>query len=162
MSILELLSTVAAILAFGLSVGTAYRVWRREAEAAKRADVAVYFHWLTTSADIVLPTGGQARTGYHLVLRNGGPRAAEDVTVLVENSSGETLCLLALEPDEFPLPLLDSGGVYPIPFVLEAGRHEGKRGLRRFKVTLEWRDGRRGRGHKTVWLRRGQTREAVA
>lgn len=153
----ELWTLALSGLAILVSAGTAVSVALGARRAAKRAQVTAYFHWLTASARVTLPSGGYTQTGYHLVLRNRGPADAREVTVSVAGTDGAKLPLIAVGRDEFPLSVLDSGGRYPIPFALAGDVHEGPSGYRRFMVTLTWRDGRRKLNCRRIPLRRGQT-----
>jgi len=146
-----------AALAVAVSLVTAVSVALGARRAAKRAAVTVYLHRLNDMARIVLPTGGVAQTGYHLVLRNRGPADATQVRVTVAGPDGQELKLEALDAGELPLASLDAGSRYPIPFVLPGGVHEGRRGYRRFTVLLVWRDGRSSENRKIIPLRRGET-----
>jgi hypothetical protein len=92
-------TSAAAIV---VSVATATSVALGTRRAAKRAGLTAYLHWLPATARIVLPNGGEARTGYHLVLRNRGPADALDVTVAVAGPDGTALHLVAVDREEFP------------------------------------------------------------
>lgn len=156
-STFEWWTIVLAALAVAVSIGTAVSVARGARRAAKRAAVTVYLHRLSDIAQVLLPNGGAAQTGYHLVLRNRGPADATQVRVTVVGPDGEELRLEALDAGELPLASLDAGSRYPIPFVLPGDVHEGRRGYRRFTVLLEWRDGRSRENRKAIPVRRGET-----
>ena len=124
---------------------------RRQVALERLADISVYFHWLSSMARVEIPGGEHVSAGYHLVLLNRGPAAAERVALILKDAQGRTLKLLDLHPDELPLSVLDVNGSYPIPFVYEpVSRH-----ARRFEVTLTWTDGH-GQHKRIVPLRRGQ------
>jgi hypothetical protein len=148
----NLLSTLFAGFAVLISLGTwlQQHLYRKAAE--KRANVTVRFHWLTVQATVTPPGREPLRAGYHLVLTNRGPATAREVDLEVKDAAGNTLTLLDLQDGELPLPVLDAGAEYPIPWLYEPfTRHQ-----RRFSATVRWTDDAEG-GSRYVPLRRGQT-----
>lgn len=142
---------IIAGLALGLSIFTWTVQHRRQAALERRADVSVYFHWLSSRARVAIPGREDVLAGYHLVLVNRGPAAAEQVSLTIEDTDGRPLKLLDLYPNELPLTVLDVNGRYPIPFVYEPFTP----GARRFQVALTWSDGD-GPHTRIVPLRRGE------
>lgn len=143
------------IIIAGLALGVSIFTWavqnRRQAVRERRADVSVYFHWLSSRARVAIPGREDVLAGYHLVLVNRGPAAAERVSLTIKDAEDRSLKLLDLHPDELPLSVLDVNGIYPIPFVYEPFTP----GARRFEVALTWSDGD-GPHTRVVPLRRGQ------
>jgi hypothetical protein len=145
------LGVIIAGLALALSITTWALQYRRSATAERRADVTVFFHWLTSMARVEIPGHESVSAGYHLVISNRGPATAREVSLTLRDAQARTLELLDLHPDELPLSVLDVSGRYPIPFVYEPfSRH-----ARRFEATLTWTDAR-GPQSRIVPLRRGQ------
>jgi hypothetical protein len=145
------LSTVFAGLAVLVSAGTWFAQRRYQTAAERRADVTVSFHWLTARATVAIPGREPLKAGYHLVIENRGPAMATSVDLVVRNPDGVTLTLLDVAKGEFPLPRLDSGVRYPIPWLYEPfTRH-----ARRFLVTVSWSD-KAGSHRRELPLRRGQ------
>ena len=147
----EWIGVFIASLALALSAGTWFAQYRRQAMAERRADVTVFFHWLTEHAKVDLQRGEQLAAGYHLVLVNRGPATARSVSVSLTDAQDQALTLLDVGQDELPLPVLDPGVRYPIPWLYEPFQ----RHARRFEATLRWTDGD-GEHERTVPLRRGQ------
>lgn len=147
----EWLGITIAGLALGVSIVTLVVQHLRQAALERRAEVSVYFHWLSSMARVAIPGREDVSVGYHLVILNRGPAAAERVSLTIKDAEGRTLKLLDLHPNELPLSVLDVNGRYPIPFVYEPfTRH-----ARRFEVTLTWSDGD-GQHTRVIPLRRGQ------
>jgi hypothetical protein len=145
------LSTVFAGLAVVVAAGTWIAQRRYQSRAERRADITVTFHWLTARATVAIPGRDPLHAGYHLVVQNRGPAAASDVHLTVQDAAGTRLQLLDVAFDEFPLPRLDAGARYPIPWLYEPfTRH-----ARRFVVSLSWEDGT-GSQQRVLPLRRGQ------
>jgi len=85
------------------------------------------------------------------VLQNKGPAVAREVSLTVRDAHGRILVLLDLQPNEFPLSVLDVNANYPIPFAYKLSlRHAC-----RFEATLSWSDDD-GLHERRVPLRRGQ------
>src|SRR4051812_37528215 len=142
-----------AIAGAALAVSAMSAIWQYVYRRGhdRRAHVGVSFHWLSDHAKVVLPGREPIAAGYHLVLTNRGPAAARNVDVLVRDADDIKLTLLDLQPEELPLSVLDAGGRYPIPWVIEPfTRH-----ARRFSAALSWDDDD-GHQHRVVPLRRGQ------
>lgn len=142
---------IIAGLALGLSIFTWAAQNRRLAALERRADVSVYFHWLSSRARVAIPGREDILVGYHLVVVNRGPAAAELVSLTIKDAEGRSLKLLGLDPNELPLSVLDVNGRYPIPFAYEPFTPAA----RRFEVSLTWSDGD-GPHTRVVPLRRGQ------
>jgi hypothetical protein len=141
-----------ASAAFVISAATAWTSYRHRQEDVRRADVTVYFHWLTEFAEIKLADGTELPAGYHVVIWNRGPASAEDVGLIVRDDVGHELTFLDVASGEFPLKRMDSGGKYPIPWLLSDKAAQDRR---RFNAELTWKDGN-GPQHHSVPLRRGQ------
>ena len=136
-------------LVFSLATWLVQHRQRRSAE--RRADVTVFFHWLTSMARVVARDGRNLSAGYHLVLKNNGPAAARDVSITVRDTQGQVLRLVDVDPGELPLAVLDVNGRYPIPFLYEPfTRH-----ARRFEASVSWTDDD-GHHERVIPLRRGQ------
>lgn len=145
------LSTIFAGLAVLVSAGTWFAQRRHQSAAARRADVSVSFHWLTSRAKVVVPGREPFLAGYHLVLENRGPASATNVNLVARSAEGAELELLDVGQGEFPLSRLDAGVRYPIPWIYEPfTRH-----ARRFLVTVSWTD-HEGAHEREFPLRRGQ------
>jgi hypothetical protein len=135
-SMSDWLSAFFAGLAVLVSAGTWFAQRRYPSATESRADVSVSFHWLTARARVVVPGREPLHAGYHLVLENRGPALATNVNLVVRNADGAELKLLDVAKGEFPLPRLDAGVRYPIPWMYEPfTRH-----ARRFLVSVSWND----------------------
>ncbi len=142
---------IIAGLALALSIFTWLVQYRRQLAVERRAEVTVFFHWLSSKALVEEPQHGPISVGYHIVLQNRGPAAAWEVLLTIRDARRRTLTLIDLQPNELPLSVLDVNASYPIPFAYEPFlRH-----ARRFEATLSWTDGD-GPHERTVPLRRGQ------
>jgi hypothetical protein len=151
MSNSDWLSPLIAGASLVLSAAAVVWQYRYRRDHDRRADVTVAFHWLTSSAAVVLPGREPIYAGYHLVIANRGPAVARNVGLAVEEPGGTALKLLDIADDELPLAILDAGSRYPIPWVVEPfTRH-----ARRFTARLT-RDDADGHQKRVVPLRRGQ------
>jgi hypothetical protein len=150
---------VIAWVATGVALGSlALSAWnylvssrlQRKHEAA--ADVTVYFHWLPAYSKVRLKSGKLRRAGYNLVLWNRGPSEATCVDIVIYDKYGNPRTLADSPEDEFPIRRLDSGALYPIPWVLD---NDSQGESRQFSVDVSWIDGNGIKKH-TLPLRRGQ------
>src|SRR4051794_6811248 len=123
----EWIGVLIAALAFALSGATWLLQYRRQVLADRRADVTVFFHWLTEHAQVDLPGRESLAAGYHLVLSNRGQAAAKSVKLTVRDAAGQTLTLLDVEPGELPLSDLDPHVRYPIPWLYEPFQRHARR-----------------------------------
>ena len=146
-------SVAIAFLALCIAAGVAIDNYQHRRRRAQQADVTVYFHWLSDLAPIELSSGEVIDTGYHLVLWNRGPAPAQNVDLEIFDPKGVPLRLLACDDDEFPIPLLESGVKYPIPWLVDAPAAAHR--ARRFHAKLTWTDDR-GPRRRVIPLRRGQ------
>jgi hypothetical protein len=132
-----------ALAALLVSVATAVLTVSWRLISLRRADVTAFLHWLPARTYIQTDSG-EVSVGYHLILWNRGPARARKVSVRVAFMDGarpEALRLTDVREGELPLPQLDAGARYPIPWAL------GSDGLaradeRRFILTLSWTDSR--------------------
>ncbi|MEV7614355.1 hypothetical protein [Streptomyces sp. NPDC089799] len=147
------IGTAIALCALALSAVTAYVQHRARKREKLAAEVTAYFHRTSEFAKIKLPDGSVRQAGYHLVVWNHGPGAAEQVRLEVKDTGGGAVELADSPPDEFPLVRLDKGARYPVPWLPVADTH---RGARRFTVHLHWKDGN-GTQERVLPMRRGQT-----
>lgn len=144
---------VASSIALGallVSALTAYLTWRWRVRDRRGADMTAYFHRNNEMAKVYIDEE-RLLVGYNLVLWNRGPGKASDVAFVAYNAAGTALQLRDVEPDEFPLSVLEAGARYPIPWALQNKEHG-----RHFRCDLEWRDGN-GMQSVTLPLRRGET-----
>lgn len=79
---------IIAGLALAVSIFTWVAQNRRQAALERRADVSVYFHWLCSRARVAIPGREDVAAGYHLVLVNRGPAAAERVSLTIQGRRG--------------------------------------------------------------------------
>jgi len=128
---------------------TWWHLRRRE----RTADVTVYFHWMIALSEVKLVNGESRTAGYTLVLWNRGPSEAKDVAITVYGPDGKQRTLADTPQGEFPLERLDSGALYPIPWLLD---DDSQGESRLFTVDVSWHDGNGMQRHKLP-LRRGQT-----
>ena len=70
----------------------------------------------------------------------------------MRDDAGHELTFLDVASNEFPLKRIDSGGKYPIPWLLS---DKDAQDQRRFTADLTWKDGNGPQQHN-VPLRRGQ------
>lgn len=152
MTALDDMNLAIACAALALSITTAAIAYWVNLKAARTADITAYFYRVDQFAKVRLPDGTTRDAGYHLIIWNRGPAPAQAVSLEMTRPGGESLAIVDVDSDEFPLSRLDSGGRYPIPWVLESKQlHAG----RRFTAKLSWRDGN-GAHSRELPLRRGQ------
>lgn len=145
-------ATGIALVSLAVSAVTFIVSWLHQSSQERAADVTVYFHWLVAYSKVKLKSGEDRRAGYNLVLWNRGPSAATGVDITIYDNDGHRRTLADSPPEEFPLKRLDSGALYPIPWVLD---NDSQGESRRFTVNVSWHDGNGMKKH-TLPLRRGQ------
>lgn len=128
---------------------------RREEEQSESASAQVVPRFEVverhTTSGIAARTQTVTRDYRYIFLANHGEAPARDVTFELTGPEGEEVGgdpLQDVEDDEFPLPTLDPGTEYPLPFRLSPSETQ-----MRLRAHVEWDD---DEGHKsrTVWLRR--------
>lgn len=150
------LAAIAALGAFVVSVLLERKVVsieeaRRNEErtAAETAHVTVDLLVVPRHHSSHFREGTQTEDRRYLAITNTGQAAATEVTCDISAADGEPLVgdPVRTEDDEFPIPVLDAGSAYPLPFRPVIGTQM------RLRARVEWNDPR-GNHERTILLRR--------